>query len=309
MTPEVTNSPPPRIARKYLQRRSSISLPGVILGLVLGLVAGLYYTWYINPPVEFDTQPWQLNADDKPRYIAAITLSYAQDGDLNRAVNRLLSLRLEGDPIQAVADAACSLAERGYGNTANGLREIRSMMRFYQLQGRVGCADTLIPADTLPTPTPITIQLGLPTETLTPPPSKTPTPESVQAVTPIAPTVIIPTAPPLLDFDLATINTFCDPARSGIIEVFVYAANGTTGLPGQEIRVRWVGGESRFFSGLKPERGPAYADFQMESGVEYTLDMPGRSEAVGQTLSAIACSSESGARALRSYRVAFRASG
>lgn len=299
----------PRIARKYLQRRSPVSLPGVILGLVLGLAFGLYYTWYINPISEIDTQPWQLNADDKPRYIAAITLSYAQDGDLNRAVNRLLSLRLEGDPIQAVADAACALAQRGDASTTSGLRAVRSMMRFYQLQGRAGCADTLIPADALATPTPITIQLGLPTETLTPPPSKTPTPDFAQGATPVPPTVIIPTALPLREFDLATINTFCDPARSGVIEVFVYDSNGTTGLPGQEIRARWTGGESRFFSGLKPERGPAYADFQMESGIEYTLDMPGRSEAVGQTLSAIACSSESGARALRSYRVAFRAAG
>jgi len=73
-----------------------------------------------------------------------------------------------------------------------------------------------------------------------------------------------------------------------------------------EIRARWDGGESRFFTGLKPERGIGYADFQMEAGIDYLIDMPGRSDPVSRPLSAVPCTTESGARALTSYTVIFR---
>jgi hypothetical protein len=45
----------------------------------------------------------------------------------------------------------------------------------------------------------------------------------------------------------------------------------------------------------------------MEAGIEYSLDMPNRADPLSQSLSAVACTTESGERAQRSYRVAFRA--
>jgi hypothetical protein len=73
--------------------------------------------------------------------------------------------------------------------------------------------------------------------------------------------------------------------------------------------VRWNDGESRFFTGLKPELGPGYADFQMSESEEYIVDMPGLSDPVSTALSAVPCVDPiTGELAITSYRVIFRSS-
>ncbi len=295
------------IPSRYQRPRRIFSLTGIFLGLILGLAGALYYAWNLAPVQEFDTEPWQLNADVKDQYVVAIALSYASDNDLAKAINRLVGLQLPGDPIQAVADSACRLATTGYANNTGGLRAIRSMMRLYQLQGRSGCADTLIAADEGQGGI-VTIEVPTSTPTLTPPPSKTPTLQAAQT-TPTAPLVIIPTVPPQNDYTFVGVSTNCATDVSGLIIVEVYQADASTGSPGQEIRVRWDDGESRFFTGLKPERSPAYADFQMEAGKDYILDLPGHADPLSQPLSAVQCTTPTGDRAIISYRVVFRAVG
>ena len=289
------------LPRKYQRRRRPFSVAGMIIGLILGISGGLLFTWVLSPLQEFDTEPWQLNADHKTQYVVAITLNYAQNGDLGAAVNRLVALRLPGDPIQAVADMACELATTGYANSTSGLNAVRGMMRFYQLQGRSGCADQIIPADSSQGSL-VTIDVPTATVTLTPPPSKTPTP-AANFPTPTPVVVVVPTRAPQSDFSLISVNTACD---TGIIRVFVYQINGSTGIPGMEVRARWDGGESRFFTGLKPERGAGYADFQMDAERDYLLDMPGRSDPVSQTLSPVPCTTTTGERGRTSYTVIFR---
>ncbi len=296
----------PKVTSRYQRPRRLFSPIGILLGLVLGIGAGLFYTWNLAPVQEFDTEPWQLNADSKDQYVALITLNYAHDGNLGSAINSLVDLQLPGDPIQAVADTACRLATNGYVNSSSGLHTIRSMMQFYQLQGRSGCADSLISVDTSDSSGVVTIDLPTATITLTPPPSKTPTPAASFATsTPVL--VIVPTAPPQNDFDLVGVRSLaCDVNQSGVIVVEVYESDGSTGMPAQEIRVRWDTGESHFFTGLKPEKGAYYADFEMEAGKDYILDMPGHADPLPQPLSASPCVTADGARALVSYRVVFR---
>ncbi|MEO8610089.1 MAG: hypothetical protein ABI690_19500 [Chloroflexota bacterium] len=290
---------------KYRRPRRPVSLLALFLGLIAGIAGGLLYAWAVNPRVEFNTEPWQLNDQDRAQYIIAITLDYSYDGDLSRAVNRLIVLKPKGDPIQEVADVACKLATTGYVDSSSGLRAIRSMMLFYQLQGRTGCADTLIPVSDSSTSV---VNIDVPTPTVAPPASKTPTPEGAVRAT-LAPTrSALPTTQPQTDFDPPVIRTYCDTALSGLIEVFVQDYNGD-GIPGQAVRVRWDGGESTFFTGLKPERGPSYADFQMEAGKGYTIDMPGRSDPSDHPLVADPCTTEAGKQSVTSYRVYFRQAG
>jgi hypothetical protein len=71
------------------------------------------------------------------------------------------------------------------------------------------------------------------------------------------------------------------------------------------VRVRWDGGESLFATGLKPERDAGYADFQMEPGMSYIVDMPGLSDP-SQPLTATTCALENGDRSVISYRVILR---
>ena len=293
----------PHSRSKYRRGQRTFSLLGIILGLILGVAGGLTYAWVLNPVIKTDIEPWQLRESDKDNQVIAIMMNYAYDGDPIQAVERLVELRLGDDPIQAVADIACRLATTGYVDSGSGLQAIRNMMTFYQLQGRNGCADTLIPMDAPPTPL---LFITLPSPTLVPPPSKTPTPPVALGAT-LTPTSFIQVTPqPQSDFVIASINTYCDTELSGIIEVFVQDFGGE-GLPGQAVRVRWDGGEDTFFTGLKPERGPAYADFQMEAGKGYIIEMPGHSDPSTQPLNAAPCTDPANnERAITSYRVVFR---
>jgi hypothetical protein len=297
--------PIPRDSR-YQRPRHVVSWWGLLLGVILGMGAGLFYAWQIAPVREFDTQPRQLNWTDKADYVVAIALRFSQDSDLNRAVGELVALNLGADPFQAVADIACQLASTGYVDSTAGIRAIRTLKTFYQLQGKSGCAEALID-DATPIAI-VTLVVATNTATLVPPPSKTPTP-SVDNITPTpSGVVIVPTTPPRQKYEGQVVNTFCDSELSGIIEVFVQDTNGD-GIPAQSIRVRWDGGESSFATGLKPERGLGYADFAMTAGLNYTIDMPAQSDPLAQPLIADRCITPNGEEAITSYRVAFTLAG
>jgi len=44
-------------------------------------------------------------------------------------------------------------------------------------------------------------------------------------------------------------------------------------LPGIELTITWSGGEERFFTGLQPEFGLGYADFEMSLDASYALQV------------------------------------
>jgi hypothetical protein len=44
-------------------------------------------------------------------------------------------------------------------------------------------------------------------------------------------------------------------------------------VPGVQVLVQWQGGEDRFFTGLKPELGTGYADFEMTPSITYTVQL------------------------------------
>lgn len=303
MTEELSDARQRRRSR-YDRPRSYISWFALILGLILGIGGALYYTWEIDQVEEVDIAPWQLNNDDRNSYLVAIMLDYAYRNNLTETIQRLVDLQLPGnDPIQQVAVIACDMARAGYVNSNAGLTAIRTMMTFYQNQGKSGCADELLPVVALePTRE---IRTILPTATLRPPASKTPTPPGTVQPTDTPTPGSSPTALPGSDFDVVNVQTYCDAELPGLIEVFVVDFNGQ-GIPGQPVRVRWNGGESQFYSGLKPERGPGYADFQMEEGLAYSIEMPRLSDPYGTPLEADSCNLEEGGTAITSYRVTFR---
>lgn len=292
----------PRFSKdsRYQQKRKVISWWGLLIGLLLGLGGGLFYAWQLAPIEEFNTQPYQLLEADKAHYLVAIMMSYAGDPNLNKTIDRLIELNLGDDPIGAVAEMSCKMAQQGYLDSDSGLTALRNMKTFYQLQGRTSCADTLIPDRVAPQI--VELQAATPTPTLIPPPSKTPVPQlAVATVT----RQVVPTSPPQREFEGSIAGTFCDVELAGFIEVFVQDASGQ-GLSGEMVRVRWDGGQSRFFTGLMPERGPSYADYQMEAGKGYTIDMPGFSDPISTPLNAEPCFTAANEESIKSYRVVFR---
>lgn len=289
---------------RYDRPRRYVSWTALIFGILAGIGGGIFFAWNVAPTQEFDTEPWQLNQPDKANYVVAIMVSYAYDGDLARTINSLAALRPPVNPIDYVAQVACDLARTGYVDSSSGLNAIRSMMRFYQGQGRTGCADSLIPPENEAPATEEIIVLASPT--LQPPPSKTPLPQVVSAATDTPVAVIIPTSAPGTTFRIARLDPpFCDADFPGVIEVYVQDGSGNA-IPGQPVRVRWDGGDSTFFSGMKPERGLDYADFQMEANKGYTVDMPGLSDPTTSPIVASPCETADGRASIQSYRIVFR---
>lgn len=326
-TPNKTRS----ASRSRSRRRSRYENPRpiiwtvLLLGVAGGLVAGLYYTWVVRPLADDDIAPWQLIGPedstevlpDRDAYIIAIISAYnydASQGDpnsLSRAFERLLSLRLPGnDPIQYVADLACRLVRSGYVDSNSHRNTVRNMMTFYQQQGRAGCADQLLIADIsgnlTASPTPIIA----PTSTLIPAASKTPLPGGTFAPTD-TPAIgdTSPTATPDRFFEIAFIEPFCSAQFPGVIEVRVRDRTTGADIPALPIRVQGAEETSTFYTGLKPERGVGYADFQMTPGNAYLIEMPGYSDPSDRQLVAEECRDTiTGELTVQSYRVVFQGS-
>jgi len=255
----------------------------------------------ISPVVEVDTRPEQLSYEEKSQYVVAIMLAYSYHGDVIRAGGALTALDLGVDPIQIVADMACDLARTGYVDGSAGLRAVRAMRSFYQSQGRTSCADTIIP-DPQTVPLEITVIVPTATATLPPPPTKTP---SGDFPTPTSnPLSLTPTSSTVGNFFGDVSGTFCDVELSGTIEIRVVDGAGLE-IGGETVRLAWEGGRSDFLTGLKPERGEGFADFQMEAGLSYVVSMPGQSDPLRNPLAAEPCFTEFGEEAITSYRVVF----
>lgn len=316
---EVYQERPLRTRRRsrYDRPRSVIVWTALLFGMIVGLAGGLYYAWVLQPVEDTDIAPWQLESTrdvneilpDRAAYIIAIMLSYDYTGDLAQTVERLVDMRLPGnDPIQYVADLACRLARDGYVNNNSRRNALRAMMTFYQRQGKSGCADQIIMMES-PRQTDVPDVIVLPTSTLVPPATKTPLPGGTPRPTPTpAPgaSVANPTPSQSRSFDIVAINTFCSADIPGVIEVRVFDNNGNE-IPGQPIRVRGSDESSTFLTGLKPERGPGYADFDMEEDKSYIIEMPGLSDPSSSPLVASSCFDEdAGEESVQSYRVVFR---
>jgi hypothetical protein len=234
---------------------------GFLTGFLIGLVLSLAYTWVINPPPLTDTTPAALNPHDKEIYTVLIAAAYVNDGNLERARKRLAELE-EPD----IGNTIVALAER-YINEGRDARDIRSLARLADALG--GTSAAMRPFIATPTPTP----------TLTPTPTpRPPTPTATRAVqithTPTATPAVRPTAIPGSAgvSRVAQSTALCDPTSSGLLRVYVRDAAGK-GVPGVQILVNWPGGEDRFFTGFKPEADPGYADFEMEPGEVYQVEL------------------------------------
>lgn len=285
-----------------MQRLSASFIIGLV-GLAIGIFIGLYYAWQLDPRIETNTAPWQLSAEGQQQYMIAVALSYAHDHDLTRTVGRLQELRLGAETWQTLAKTACDLARTSYVSTNTGLTAVRSMVALAQSQGATDCASTLLPLYTnTPAPTPTVVTA---TPSLIPPATKTPTlGPTFTPATPVTPE-ISPT--PSGDFRIALIQPACDPKTPGTIEITVQDTDGA-GIPGIPVEVSTDTGKDDFFTGLKSERGPGYADYQMTAGGVYNVSLPGLSDP-SQDLEAKSCNvaaADGGGKSVTSYRVTFR---
>ncbi len=247
----------------------------LLTGLLLGLVLGLFYAWKISPVRYVDTDPAMLRLDFKDQYRLTIALAYLSTGNLERAQARLALLG-DGDPVgtlreqaqrwlaqgdlrgesRALLTLATALDQAGQGMTAPPPSETPLLAASEER------SSLLTPVGTLsPTQTPLLTPSSPATRWLTPPASPTPRPTRTPTPTPGAP------------FRLVEHKTVCDSnLPEGLLQIEVRDGVGRP-LAGVEIVITWPGGEEHFFTGLKPEVGDGYADYQMTPGILYALQL------------------------------------
>jgi len=215
--------------------------------MVAGLAGGLLYTWVLDPIEWYDTTPDALRTEDKSVYLTVIGDLYAAEGDLTRAEDRLAMIGLEADgPVLA------GLIEQ-YLDGGGQPEEVRNLARLAEAVGASG--GVLLVFGSAPTPS-AEVATAIAT-----PPGASPTPA--------------PTATPAPSFRMVEQTTVCaEPGQAGRIAVRVQDTEGHE-LPGIEIVVSWGTGQDRFFTGLRPEQGAGYADFEMLPEVEYDVALAG----------------------------------
>lgn len=134
------------------------------------------------------------------------------------------------------------------------------------------------------------------TPTRTPGPTSTPLPTRTPTPTPGAP------------FVLDRQELVCNPdltqdLEQGLIQVQVYDSAGQP-VAGVEAIISWDGGEDHFFTGLKPEINPGYADYTMLPEVRYTLRLAEGGQIIPD-LSASECERSNGERYWGAWRLVF----
>lgn len=251
-----------------------------LIALVLGFGLGLAYAWAISPVEYVDAEPLVLRDDFKDHFRAAIAAAYASNNDLDRARARL-SLLGDLDTVQALtAQAQRMLAAEESFDTVQQVAMLASA-----LQGGVVANLPTETATNSPEPTERTSAVPTFTTVATQPtievePTGTPIPLLTATLKPTR----TPTPTLGAPYQLVGQDTVCEPELAeGLLQVVV--TNRTRNqIPGAEIIITWSDGEEHIFTGLKPELGNGYADYQMAPDVTYSVRMAdGGTPAVGIT--------------------------
>jgi hypothetical protein len=263
----------------------------------------------------YNTDPIDLRQEHKDDYVVMIAAAYDQDRDLGLASLRMGELGLE-DAKQSVLGLFQRYGEAGYRE------ETRSLA---QLAYDLGVTDVALlpyiqgpPATPEPTPTEVPTTAPVPMVTpVEPTPTATAAPAEATATatqppptptfTPTTPPEDTPTPTVASDFDYQVVEQSdlgCSSDRDGgYILVYVRDENDR-GVAGVKLVVKGPGVEDSFFTGLKPEIGPGFADYLVMAAGSYTVQAAeGRSQVTQGLSFAADCPAET---PYRSWRVVFR---
>jgi hypothetical protein len=244
------------------------------LGFAIGLIFGLYYAWDVSPKRINRATPQDMDSAFQDEYRVLVAAAYANNGNLIQAEGRL-NLLSDENPGQALNNLAQQRLAAGHPQI-----EVRALAQL---------ADDL-ENSSVPTQTPL--------------PTSTEAPELIATGSPRpSPT---PTVTPAPLYRVERIENICDPSLpSPLIQILVLDPEGNQ-IPGVEISVQWENGEDLFITGMKPELGIGYADFEMEAEKAYSvIVVGGRDPATG--ISSESCSTTAGASYPGSVRLTFQA--
>lgn len=282
----------------------------LLTGLLIGAVLGLAYAWFYAPVHYVDASPASLSESYRDHYRVLISAAFLANGDLPRARARL-GLLGDPDPARLLAiQAQRALAEKQPEQVINAL----GLLAVSLSEG--GLPAMALPATSAPTPA-ITQAAALSSPTQTSPAATVPAQATTSVPTLAAtPTSRPPTPTPTLlptrtatptqgaPFVLKDKSPLCDiKVREPRIIIHTLDAAGQP-VPGVEIIVSWPGGEDRLFTGLKPELGLGYGDFNMLPGTGYSVHLAEGGELV-QGLLSNECETRAGERFWGSWALMF----
>ncbi|MFH1185115.1 MAG: hypothetical protein V1755_08770 [Chloroflexota bacterium] len=238
-----------------------------LAAIILGLVVGLAYAWVAAPAPHASTAPDSLRSDFKDEFRSAIASAYAATGDLERARVRLALLG-DADTVQALsAQAQRALAAGQSFGHAQDLARLAS-----DLQAGASSIPSSTPTQTLAA-APSSIPVPSASPDLTSAAAALAASPSADATSPAAVPSRTPNPSPSAPFQVVNQEDVCDPALpEGLLQVTVLD-DSRQPLPGIEITITWNQGEERFFTGLQPEISDGYADYSMQAGTSYSLQV------------------------------------
>lgn len=232
-----------------------------LLSIVAGIALGLGYAWLIAPVVPTTADPLHVVKAYQDVWIVTSAEAYVTSGDWERTLARLNGL---ADP--NLTRSVITLFERYNTNGPNP--QARALAR---LAAQLGAERTAAMQVYLSTP------ITTPTITPTPTPrDPTPTPRPTGSTNIATPTIEFAfptptaTATPPPEFVAVSQTSVCEATSRPQIRVVVQDAEGN-GLPGIDVWITWNGGADRFVTGLKPEIGSGYGDFDMTAGQSYRI--------------------------------------
>ena len=101
---------------------------------------------------------------------------------------------------------------------------------------------------------------------------------------------------------MAEKELLCQPERRPHIAVVIQDEDGA-GVPGVEVWLTWPGGADRAVTGLKPQIGPGYADFDVKEGIGYAIGVGELGLPLVSDLELGSCVGDEGERFIGSWRL------
>lgn len=245
-----------------------------LIAIILGLVAGLTYAWVVAPVRDEGTAPNSLRSDFRDEFRSAIASAYSSTGDLERARARLALLG-DADSVQALsAQAQRALAAGQPFGRAQELARLASDLHagFPSIPSFTSTAIVVVSPSLTSAPGP-TSDLTSTAAVLSATPGAVVAPPATLTATQPSPPTRTPMPSPSVPFQLASRENVCDAALpEGLLQVTVLDRGGQP-LPGIEITITWSQGEERFFTGFQPEISGGYADYVMQAGTSYSVQL------------------------------------
>lgn len=264
----------------------------LITGLILGVIIGIAYGWGVQPVEYRDTPPGSMRSDFQDHWRVQIALAYQASQDLPRAQARLALL---GSP-----NPAGELTAQAQRWLERNPDEARALSSLAAALGASQPASSGTPAEpSATTPADGTLQSSNPStaRTATPPSAASP------VFTPLA--TRTPTATPGAAYELLTQELRCQAAgQAPRLEVIALDAAGEP-VPGVTALVEAPGLQAQFVTGLKPELGLGYADYEIEPEITYSLRLADGGLII-PGLAAVTCQTADGAQAWGAWRFTFQ---